>query len=708
MSLESLLKPRSVAILGASPNSGHAKSILRNLRQLGFAGPIYPVNPRYDSFEDLKCFESVAATPQVPDLAVIVTSAKPATQLLGAAAAAGVPAATIYAVGFRDPDETGHVLATDVRQLAARHQLAMMGPNCMGYMAPMWRTSSYTGVIPRLDKMRGGTAIISQSGSIASALLASTDRIGVSAVLSVGDELVTTAGESLEFLIEDDEVTSVALFLEQIRKPEIFERAARRARELGKPIVTLKVGRSDRARKAVIAHSGALAGSARVNGAFLDRCGISQVGSLGEMVETLVAFSHPLRPRRRGVALVGGSGGEISMTIDIADPIGIEFPALSERTRETVTSELGSWTAAMTNPADVWGPVPYTDSYRCTLDALAEQDDVGVLVVSSDGSRPEWHAAPAIGISVARIAVDIQHGHGKPVVLLNNLSARTHPDITNVTDPAGLVSLQGTEHGLRALQHWIDYYNRPEPPAALGPDASAGDEVAALRRAIEPLVAHRRGVLSEAECKEVFRAAGIPSPAEAFAHPAEDLREVARHLSFPLVLKVVSSAIPHKSELGLVRTGISGPDLLEAAKAEMVRNLGFRPYDGFLLSEQVTGHREMILGLQRDEQFGMTVVVGAGGVMTEALDDAAVSLLPVDDYTAGRMIGSLRVKRIFGEWRGLPPADLPALRNAVAKLGQLALALGDRLESAEINPLAVLPAGGGVRALDGLIVLQAA
>jgi succinyl-CoA synthetase beta subunit len=214
-------------------------------------------------------------------------------------------------------------------------------------------------------------------------------------------------------------------------------------------------------------------------------------------------------------------------------------------------------------------------------------------------------------------------------------------------------------------------------------------------------------VLSETECKEIFRAAGVPSPTEILVPPAEDVREAARQLSFPLVLKVVSSLIAHKSELGLVRTGIADADVLQAAQAEMLRNLESRPYEGFLLSEQVTGHREVIIGLQRDEQFGMTVLIGAGGVMAEALDEAAVSLLPIDLDTADRMIRSLRVRPIFGEWRGLLPADLPALRAAVVKLGQLALALGDRLESAEINPLAVLPAGGGVRALDGLIVLRA-
>ena len=577
MSLEFLLKPRSVAILGASPNSGHAKNILRNLRQLEFAGPIYPVNPRYDSFEGLECFESVTATPEVADMAVIVTSAGPALQLLSEAAAAAIPSATMYAVGFRDPDETGHVLATDVRQIAAQHGLAVMGPNCMGYMAPMWRTSSYTGVIPSLDKMRGGTAAISQSGSIASALLASTDRIGLSAVLSVGDELVTTAGEFLQFLIEDDEVTSVAMFLEEIRKPEVFELAARRARELGKPIVALKVGQTHGARKAVIAHSGALAGSARVNRAFLDRCGVSQVSSLGEMIETLIAFGHPLRPRRRGVALVGGSGGEISMTMDIADPIGIEFPGLSDRTREAVTSQLGSWTSAMMNPADVWGPVPYADSYRCVLAALARQDDVGVLVVSSDGSRPEWHPAPAIGISIAEIAVGIQREHHKPVVMLNNLSARMRSEITDVTDPAGVVSLQGTEHGLRALQHWIDYYSRPARPLALSPDAPVGSNIAEIRRAIEPLVGNRRGVLSEAECKQVFRAVGIPALARSFVRPADDLNDAIGQLSFPLVLKVVSSSIPHKSELGLVRTGISDADVLREAKADMIRKSTLAP-----------------------------------------------------------------------------------------------------------------------------------
>jgi acyl-CoA synthetase (NDP forming) len=331
---------------------------------------------------------------------------------------------------------------------------------------------------------------------------------------------------------------------------------------------------------------------------------------------------------------------------------------------------------------------------------MAEQDDVGVLIVSSDASRPEWHASPAVNMTVARIAVEIQESYGKPVVMLNNLDAKVRPEILEILDPAGITAVQGTDHGLRAVRHWIDFHTREPYAEAL---VQPPPEVTSLANSV---LQGRRGVLSETECKTVFKAAGISPPLEVVVPAGVDLREAARKVGYPLVLKAVSRFIAHKSELGLVRTGISSPDQLASVHAEMLRRLEGLSYEGFLVSEQVTAHREVILGLQRDPQFGMTVVIGAGGVMAEALDDAAVALLPVDEETAWRMIDGLRVRQTFGEWRGAPPADLQALCAAIVNMGNLASAFGDRLVSAEINPLAVLPAGGGVRALDGLMVLD--
>ena len=202
--------------------------------------------------------------------------------------------------------------------------------------------------------------------------------------------------------------------------------------------------------------------------------------------------------------------------------------------------------------------------------------------------------------------------------MLNNLSARMRSEITDVTDPAGVVSLQGTEHDARTPA--LDRLLQPTRSAARSEPRRPGwQQYRGNPASLEPLVGNRRGVLSEAECKQVFRAVGIPAPGQVFVRPADDLNDAIGQLSFPLVLKVVSSSIPHKSELGLVRTGISDADVLREAKADMIRKVDSRPYEGFLVSEQVTGHREMILGLQRDEKFGMTVVVGAGGVMAEEL-----------------------------------------------------------------------------------------
>ena len=690
--MNAIFRPSAVAIMGASPSSAYARDTLRNLRTLGYTGPVYAVNPKYDEFEGMPCYPSLAAVPERVDLATIVTSARSAVGLLDQAGAHGVRAATIYAMGFGEPADTGDgTLEDELRRIAKRYAMAVIGPNCMGFMAPAFGVGTYFGVVPDVERSSGGTAVITHSGSVGSALLASTDRFGIGVLVSTGNEAVTTAGEYLEYLVEDPRVTSVALFLEQIRNPQRFAAAALRALELGKPVIALKVGRTEASRANVVAHSGALAGSERVNSAFLDRCGIREVRSLGEMVETIVAFGQSHPPSRTGVGFVVGSGGELSMALDLAEPIGIEFPPLSAQTRERIVTELGAWARTMANPADVWGPIPYESCYRSVLSALGSQDDIGALVVSSDGTRPHWQPTPTIAVNLARFGVDAQEQTGKPVFILCNLNAHLREEVLEVLRPAGVPALEGTEHGLRALHHWLSWHARrraPRPsipppvvPIALPPGAGALDEVAS---------------------KQLLRAAGFAAPREVLVAPDGDLVTAARQIGYPLVLKAVSEAITHKSDLGLVRTGIGGPEQLADAATQMLR---IAPdLAGFLLVEQVNGHRELILGVQRDPQFGATVVLGAGGVLAEVLDDAVVGFPPLSKADAERMIDGLRTRGVLGPWRGLPAADRGALVDAVQAMGTFALAAGDRLESAEINPLAVLPEGQGVLALDGLVV----
>ncbi|GEL27103.1 hypothetical protein PSU4_60570 [Pseudonocardia sulfidoxydans NBRC 16205] len=691
--MNAIFQPSAVAIMGASPRSAHARDTLRNLRTLGYDGPVYAVNPKYDEFEGMPCYPSLADVPETVDLATIVTAAPSAVELLDQAGRHGVRAATIYAMGFADPGPDGAPLEEALQRTARHHGMAVIGPNCMGFMAPALGVGTYSGAVPDVDRVRGGVAVITQSGSVGSALLASTDRFGIGVLLSTGNESVTTAGEYLDHLVQDDRITTVAMFLEQIRDPKRFEAAALRALESGKPVIALKVGRTDASRANVVAHSGALAGSERVNSAFLERCGVSEVRSLGEMVETIVAFGQPRRPSSSGVGFVVGSGGELSMALDLAEPIGVDFPPLEPVAKERIVDELGSWARTMANPADVWGPIPYEKCYRTVLSVLGGQDDVGALVVSSDGTRPDWQPTPTIAVDLARFAADAQEETGKPAFILCNLNAHLRAEVHEQLRPAAIPALEGTEHGLRALQHWLRWHARvgaPRPPhPSTVPSVSLPDGA---------------GPLDERSSKAVLAAAGIATPREVFVPAAADLAAAAEQIGYPLVLKGVSPTIVHKSDLGLVRLGVTDPGRLTAAADEM--RSAAPDLTGFLVVEQVHGHRELIVGVQRDPQFGPTVVLGAGGVMAEVLDDAVVGFPPLTRSDAERMIDGLRTLAVLGAWRGMPAADREAVVAALQAMGALALAAGDRLESAEINPLAVLPEGQGALALDGLVVLR--
>lgn len=700
MDLDAIFRPQGVAILGASPNSGGARQIVEWLRALDYPGSIYPVNPKYEEFEGFACYPSPADLPEGVTTAAIVTGASSAVSLLDAAGAAGIKGAAIYAVGFREAGSEGLALEDELRSVAQQHSMAVVGPNCMGALAPAYRNSLYTGSVGNLDLLPGRTGLISQSGSVAIALLGLAGRVGGwSMVVSSGNETVCTAADYLEYMVEDEHTDRITLFVESIRSAAQFEKAARRAQEKGKPVIALKVGRSEGGKQNVKAHTGALAGSARVTSAFLRSCGVLEVGSFGEFVETIIAIAHPVRPQGRRIGAIHPSGGEASLLLDTAEPLGLEFPPLTDAGRGRLARDLHPWFAGSRNPLDAWGPIWYADAYEAGLDVLGEQSDIDLIVMLQDVAGSFKDAPSEVSLNVIELGRQTQRKHGKPVILLSNPHADIHPGVTDALKRAGIPGLVGTDAGLRAIKHWLDFHDRQN---------RTFDDDAPSRKMEIPTVALPGGAgsMNEVESKAIFRELGIAAPQEQLASSVEEALEAAERIGYPVVLKAVGRSLEHKTDQGLVHVGLGDADALRRVGEDVARRLEGATWDGFIVAEQIQGAREVLLGVTRDPIYGLTVLVGAGGVFTEAFDDVALGMPPISLRDAESMVSQLRSRRILSAWRGQEPADVEALYDVISRMGDLAVALGDRLESAEINPLAVLPAGQGVRALDALVVLR--
>lgn len=699
--LDAIFKPQSIAILGASPNGGAAKPIITALRQFGYEGRIYPVNPKYEEIEGLRCYPSVAEIPERVDAAAIVTGAKAAVSLVDAAGESGVKGAVIFAVGFNESGTDGLLLENELRTAAHRHSMAVVGPNCMGALAPAHGTTLYSGALRDIESLRGRTAVISQSGSVAIALLGQARRLGgFSIVVSSGNETVCTAADYLKYAVEDPETDRVALFLEAVRDPERFRRAAVRAHELGKPIVALKVGKSAAAARNVAAHTGALAGSARVTSAFLRACHVHEVDSLSELTETIVLFQHATAPRGRRLGAIHPSGGEASLLIDAVHRHGLEFPPLRPQAAERMAAELHPWFADAANPLDAWGPIPYSLAYEMGLRVLADQDDIDAIVVLHDAADTGAEDDPEVSLNVIRYAKETQRQGGKPVVLVSNLGQSLDPRVVAALDDAGIPGLVGTDAAAVAVARWLAFHEAQRGPIV--GSREPGKEFAS------PTLPEVSGSLNEVESKQLLAQFGISTPSERFVTSPDAAIDAAAEIGYPVVLKAVARSLEHKSDGGLVMLDIDDEAGLLAAILEVQSRLDGTPPDGFLVASYVAGAREVLVGITRDPTFGPTVVVGAGGVMTEILDDAAIGLPPLSVEQARALIDQLRIRPMLDEWRGRPPADVAALAELVVSMGDLALGLGDRLEAAEVNPVAVLPEGEGVVALDALVTLRGA
>ena len=696
MQLERLLKPGSIAVYGASENPGPGRRILEMLDKLGYEGTVYPINPRYETVLGKRCYPGIEAIPEGIDAIVFCVNHKLVVEPLRVAAARGYGAAVILDGGFAEAGEEGRRRQHELECAARDAGMAVCGPNCMGVLSPHHRTSLYTSNLLHPEKLPGNVAIVTQSGSIAIGLLTDCRRFGFSHVVSTGNEAVTTTADFIDYLADDPHTRVIATFTETIRDPERYVAALDKAAGRGKPVVVLKVGRSDRTRRAITSHTGGLAGEARVFSEVLKRHRAIEVGDMDELTEVLACCQGQRWPAGPKLGVLTASGGQAELILDVAGASGLRLLPLSEDGRREAERVIGPLTGDG-NPLDAWGDGKFDVNIPHGLKVLEDEPDVDSIVMVSD-SRDD---SPMVPTRYTQYLAETARRTAKPCFFMNTRPGLFRQEFADALRAAGVPTIGGARQGLGAvdrLARWAvpGFAPLPEPPRTA--------RVAACVRNGN----RQRPRLNEVDAKGLLGEAGLPVVREAIVASREEALQAARDIGYPVALKVASDDIPHKSDLGLVATGLADDGAVARSFDDMaakLEGLSTPAADAvFIVQAMVRDAVELFMGVSRDPDFGPVLAFGFGGVLVEIFDDVVLRPLPLRDGDVNAMIGETRGRRLLGGVRGQAPRDVQAVRECLTALAEFAWAERDSIAEIDLNPVMSLPRGQGCTIVDALIV----
>lgn len=695
--LDALLKPRSIALIGASPAPCSIGRVLQsNLLGAGFDGPVMLVNPRHAHIDGERCYASVAELPQAPDLAVIATPPQTVPGLVAALGARGTRSAVVITAGFAETAApVGRLLQQQLLEAARPHLLRVLGPNCVGLQVP---GSGINASFAHLNADPGRLAFITQSGAVLTSLLdwAKPRQIGFSHIASLGNMADVDFGDLLDYLARDRDTDAILLYIEAVTSPRKFISAARSAARM-KPVIVVKAGRHAQSARAAASHTGALAGSDAVYDAVFRRTGMLRVDSLEELFDAAQALASLRRPRGDRLFVVTNGGGMGVLTADALAERGGELAQLGPDTIARLDAVLpATWSRG--NPIDIIGDAPAA-RYAQALEALAaDAADDAILVMNCPTALA---AAP----DTAQALIDFQARHPQQTLLASWVGDYSARAARELFASHGIPSFATPEQAIRAYMHAIDYRRGRDilmQTPASAPELFTPDRQAA-RGAIAAALQAGRSWLTEPEAKALLRAYDIPAVAGRTARDPGEAGAIAAALGVPVALKILSPDVTHKTDVGGVVLELADPPAVEAAaramQARLRETLPAARLEGFSVEPMIRRHGayELIVGMTEDAQFGPVMLFGHGGTAVEVIDDKAVGLPPLNMHLAAELISRTRIHKLLRGYRGMPGADLEALALTLIKAAQL---ISDLPEIAEmdINPL--LADAGGVIALD--------
>ncbi len=693
------LESRSIAVIGASDKKGSVGRAITSNIMSGYRGTVYPISPTRKTVFGKKAYASVADVRGPVELAVIITKNTIVPLVLEECGKKGVKGVVVITAGFKEVDDAGAALERKIVGIAQRYGIKMIGPNCLGVMnldPKVMMNATFLKITPK----SGGVALVSQSGAICAALVedASAQGIGFSAIVSMGNKAAMSEVDMLEMLGEHKQTRVIVMYLEDMGDGARFMRVCKKiTKKHKKPVLVLKAGRSPEGAKAAMSHTGALMGSDESYDAILRQSGAIRVDTMGELFDYATAFAKQPLPVRGDLAIVSNAGGPAIISTDASSRLGIRMAKI-DSARKTIDKVIPPWGSSR-NPVDIVGDADY-DRFRDTLDVVLAHKNVGsVITMCTPSATLDYDG-------LARVIVEMSKKHKK--TMLASLMGLDE-GITNrqILADGGVPYYTYAEGAINALAVMLRFAEWTKRSAGMITKFKVNK--ARVRRILDGALADKRKSLLEEEGLEILKAYGLPLPKSSVAATPAEAVKAAKKIGYPVVLKIVSPQITHKSDVGGVKVNLGDDRQVRAAYAEIVANARkHSPHakiNGVLVVEMVSGGKEMIIGSKLGPNVGQTVMLGAGGIYVEVLKDVVFGIAPLSNREAHDMVSSIKTSRILDGVRGEPPSDKAKLAECIERVSQL-VADFEEIKELDMNPVLVMPKNRGCRILDVRIGLS--
>ncbi len=695
--LEMFTNPRGVAVIGASPTPGKlGHAVLQNIIQYGYKGQVYPINPKASEILGLKSYPSVVDVPGPVDLAVVLIPAQAVPGVIEACGQKGVTGAVIISAGFREVGREGRQLEKELIEVARRNGVRLIGPNVLGIIdTTIGLNASFAAGMPR----KGQIAFMSQSGALCTSILdiALGQGIGFSRFYSIGNKADLNEIDFLRAWAEDPETKVIAAYLEGITNGSEFVQVARKVTRM-KPVVSIKSGTTSAGSRAASSHTGTLAGSEKAYDAAYKQAGVVRAGSVQDLFDYAQAFARQPLPENDAVAVVTNAGGPGIMASDAIERSGMRLASLTPEIQQKLRAALPA-AASVVNPLDVLGDAP-ADRYALAIEAALSDPNVGVVLVvltpQTATQIPE----------TARVLGELARKYKKPTFAAFMGDQAIRPSLEILAEYS-VPNYQVPERAVAAItamwhhHHWL---NTPEPSyEALEVDRPR------VRQVIDKVRAEGRATAGDTEAKDILAAYGVPLPKSTLAKDADEAVAAAQAIGYPVVMKIASPDILHKTDIGGVKLNLNSEsdvrDAFDLIYYRATRHMPEATIWGCQVQQMVKGGKEVIIGMNRDPQFGPLLMFGLGGVYVEALKDVTFRVAPIDRRDAREMLSEIRAYKLLRGVRGEKPSDLEAIADTLVQVSQLATDFPEIVEL-DINPLLVFSAGQGVLGLDMRLALK--
>ena len=687
------LSPTSIAIIGASDKEGSVGRAITSNIMKGYKGTIYPISPTRDTVFDKKAYKTVLDVSEQIDLAVIITKNTIVSTVLEECGKKGIKGAIVITAGFKEVDEEGAKLEQQLKEIAKKYNIKVIGPNCLGVMNLAPKTmmnSTFLKITPK----SGEIALVSQSGAICAALVedASAQGIGFSAVVSMGNKADMNEIDVLEMLANHEQTKVIVMYLEDMGDGQKFLKICKNiTKNLKKPVLVLKSGRSPEGAKAAMSHTGALMGSDEIYEALLKQSGAIRVDTMGELFDYATAFSKQPLPLDGDLVIVSNAGGPAIISTDACSKLGIKMAKIDD-IRPKIDAVIPPWGSSR-NPVDIVGDADY-NRFNNVLENVLSHKNVGtVIAMCTPSATLDYN-------KLAEVIVNMSKKYKKTILAslmgldegIKNRQIMAEGGVPYYTYAEAAIQT------LKAMLRFVEWIKSPE-----GKIVTFKVDTNKAKKIFDKVKQEKRQNLLEEEGQEVLRAYGLPLPQSALAKTEQEAVKIAKKIGYPVVLKIASPQIIHKSDAGGVKVNIQNDKDVHSAFKEIIKNA--KKYNknaviqGVLVVEMVKGGKEMIIGSKQEPGFGPVLMLGMGGIYVEILKDVTFRLAPVTDKEAEDMIASIKTKKLLEGVRGEKPSDLAKLSECIQRLSQLVTDFTE-IKELDMNPVLVMEKGKGCKILD--------